>query len=167
MRSGGPAGHRGGAPGGADRQGLRGRADAGRGGRLEAIGVYPAGLPLRGIRYLDAGHRADALFRAGHGLGVRRTALHAALTQRAAQLAIPVVPVRVNGLAQHADRVSAAGIEARYLVAADGLHSSIRRACALEPPPARHAGSGCAVTTAWRRGATWSRCTGRREPRLT
>jgi flavin-dependent dehydrogenase len=38
---------------------------------------------------------------------------------------------------QNADRVCAGGIEARYLVAADGLHSAIRRACGLEPPPAR------------------------------
>ena len=106
--------------------------------RLEAIGVYPAGLPFRGIRYLDASHRADALFSRHHGLGVRRTALHAAFTQRADQLAIPVVPVRVTDFAQHSDRVIAAGIEARYLVAADGLHSSIRRACTLDPRPARH-----------------------------
>ncbi|HEY3905113.1 MAG TPA: FAD-dependent monooxygenase [Streptosporangiaceae bacterium] len=106
--------------------------------RLEAIGVYPAGLPFRGIRYLDASHRADALFRRRHGLGVRRTALHDAFTQRADQLAIPVVPVRVTDFVQHSDRVTAAGIEARYLVAADGLHSSIRRVCTLDPPPARH-----------------------------
>lgn len=105
--------------------------------RLRAIGVHPVGLPFRGIRYLDPGHRADAFFRGGCGLGVRRTALHAALTQRAAQLAIPVVQTRVTGFTQHADRVAAAGIEARFLVAADGLHSSIRRACALDAPPAR------------------------------
>jgi flavin-dependent dehydrogenase len=106
--------------------------------RLQAIGVHPAGRPFRGIRYLDVSHRADALFRPGHGLGVRRTALHAALTQRAAQLAIPVLPVRVTGFVQHTDRVAAADIEARYLVAADGLHSSIRRVCTLDAPPARH-----------------------------
>lgn len=106
--------------------------------RLAAIGVRPAGHPLRGIRYLDSRHRADALFRRGPGLGVRRTTLHAALAARAAQLAIPVLPVRVTGFTRHRGGVTAAGIEARYLVAADGLHSVIRRACALDPPPARH-----------------------------
>jgi flavin-dependent dehydrogenase len=110
--------------------------------RLQAIGVHPAGRPFRGIRYLDASHQADALFRRDHGLGVRRTALHAALAGRAAELAIPVLPVRVTGLVQHADRVTSAGIEARYLVAADGLHSVIRRASALDPPPARRARFG-------------------------
>lgn len=110
--------------------------------RLRAIGVTPAGRPFHGIRYLDASHQADALFRGDHGLGVRRTALHAALAERAAQLAIPVLPVRVTGFVQHGDRVTSGGVEARYLVAADGLHSLIRRASALDPPPARHARFG-------------------------
>jgi flavin-dependent dehydrogenase len=106
--------------------------------RLAAIGVRPAGHPLRGIRYMDPGHRADALFRHGDGLGVRRTALHAALGARAAQFAIPLLPVRVTRFTRTGGGVTAAGVEARYLVAADGLHSAIRRACALDPRPARH-----------------------------
>jgi flavin-dependent dehydrogenase len=105
--------------------------------RLAALGVHPAGYPLHGIRYLDSSHHADAVFRRGHGLGVRRTALHAALTARAAQLAIPIMAIRVTGFTQDRESVAAAGLEARYLVAADGLHSVIRRACALDRPPAR------------------------------
>lgn len=96
--------------------------------RLTALGVTPAGHPLRGIRYVDAAHQADARFRHGHGLGVRRTVLHAALAARAAALGVPVLPVKVSTFAQDADHVTAAGVEARYLVAADGLHSTIRRA---------------------------------------
>jgi flavin-dependent dehydrogenase len=95
--------------------------------RLAALGVTPDGHPLRGIRYLDERHRADARFRHGDGLGVRRTVLHAALASRAAALGIPVLPVRVTSFEQHPSHVRAAGIEARYLVAADGLHSTIRR----------------------------------------
>jgi len=110
--------------------------------RLAALGVRPSGRPLRGIRYLDPRHRAEAFFRDGNGLGVRRTTLHAALTARAAELAIPVLPVRVTEFKQDSGGVSAAGIAARYLVAADGLHSAIRRACGLDPPPARHARFG-------------------------
>ena len=106
--------------------------------RLARLGVHPAGHPLRGIRYLDPGHRADALFRGDGGLGVRRTVLHAALAARAAELGIAVRPVRVASLRQYHDHVTAAGIDARYLVAADGLHSVLRRACGLDPPPARH-----------------------------
>jgi len=95
--------------------------------RLAALGVTPDGYPLRGIRYLDAGHRADASFRHGDGLGVRRTVLHAALAARAAALGIPVIPARVTTFERHSEHVTAAGVEARYLVAADGLHSTIRR----------------------------------------
>jgi len=95
--------------------------------RLAALGVKPDGRPLRGIRYIDERHHADARFRHGHGLGVRRTVLHAALAERATALDIPVLPARVTAFAQQASHVTAAGIEARYLVAADGLHSTIRR----------------------------------------
>jgi flavin-dependent dehydrogenase len=107
--------------------------------RLEALGVRPDGHPLRGIRYLDGQHRADAPFRHGDGRGVRRTVLHAALTERAAALGIPVIPARVTDIAQHPGGVTAAGLDARYLVAADGLHSAIRRS--LEPSQ-QHADPG-------------------------
>ena len=39
--------------------------------RLAAVGVTPEGYPLRGIRYLDSAHQADAPFRRGNGLGVQ------------------------------------------------------------------------------------------------
>jgi flavin-dependent dehydrogenase len=107
--------------------------------RLAALGVTPDGHPLRGIRYLDAAHQADAPFRHGDGLGVRRTVLHAALAARAAALGIPVLPARVTAFERHAGHVAAVGVEARYLVAADGLHSTIRRVLERETP-ARPAG---------------------------
>lgn len=105
--------------------------------RLAALGVRPAGRPLRGIRYLDGSHRADARLRHGHGLGVRRTTLHAALAARAAELSILVLPARVTSVTQDDDAVTAAGLRAHYLVAADGLHSTVRRTCGLDPPRAR------------------------------
>jgi len=110
--------------------------------RLAALGVTPDGHPLRGIRYVDAAHRADAPFRHGDGLGVRRTVLHAALASRAAALGIPVLPVRVTGFTQHAGHVTAAGAEARYLVAADGLHSTIRRTLERDAPAGNVPGPG-------------------------
>lgn len=113
--------------------------------RLAALGVDVAGLagrPLRGIRYLDAGHRADAPFRHGNGLGVRRLDLHAALSARAADLGIEVRPDRVGSFTQDGAGVTAGEIRARYLVAADGLHSPTRRAVGLDPPSARHARYG-------------------------
>jgi flavin-dependent dehydrogenase len=109
--------------------------------RLAALGVTPDGYRLRGIRYLDAAHQADAPFRHGDGLGVRRTALHAALGARAAALGVPVIPARVTAFERHAGHVTAAGVEARYLVAADGLHSTIRRVLDRETPRQLRRGS--------------------------
>jgi flavin-dependent dehydrogenase len=110
--------------------------------RLADLGVFPAGHALRGIRYVDPGHRADALFRGAGGLGVRRTVLHAALADRVAEAGIPVLATRILGFRQDASHVTArcgdafGEVAARYLVAADGLHSALRRACGLEPPRA-------------------------------
>jgi flavin-dependent dehydrogenase len=110
--------------------------------RLAAIGIAPDGYPLRGIRYRDDRHQADTRFKHGNGLGVRRTVLQAALGERAASLGIPVLPTRVTGLEQYHDHVRAAGIEARYLVAADGLHSAIRRLVDRQPHAAGQPGRG-------------------------
>ncbi|HEY6480435.1 MAG TPA: FAD-dependent monooxygenase [Streptosporangiaceae bacterium] len=105
--------------------------------RLAALGVTPDGHPLRGIRYLDHARQADARFRHGDGLGVRRTVLHAALADRAAALGVQVLPARVTGFTPHPGHVTAAGVEARYLVAADGLHSLIRRTLDQGTAPGR------------------------------
>jgi flavin-dependent dehydrogenase len=116
--------------------------------RLATLGVQVPGYPHHGIRYLDAHHTVDAPFRHGVGMGVRRTGLHEALSARAASLGIEVLPARVTAFTQDdkgvsavtraADAGDAAGIRARYLVAADGLHSPIRRILGLDPPAARH-----------------------------
>lgn len=98
---------------------------------LARLGVTLDGRPFYGIRYLDPTHSVDARFRIGPGLGVRRTVLQQALRDRLADLKIPVVPERVGAVVQGPDSVTAAGITARYLAAADGLHSSIRRQVGL------------------------------------
>jgi flavin-dependent dehydrogenase len=64
--------------------------------------------------------------------------LHAALSARAAALGIEVLPARVASFTQDEAGVTAGEMRARYLVAADGLHSPIRRCLGLDPPPARH-----------------------------
>lgn len=98
---------------------------------LDRLGVRLEGRPFHGIRYLDAHHTVDARFRVGPGLGVRRTALQRALVDRLAELEVPVIPVRVETITQNQHSVTAAGITARYLAAADGLHSTIRRQIGL------------------------------------
>lgn len=105
--------------------------------RLRELGVPVAGQPFHGIRYVDgvSGRHAEGLFRCGPGLGTRRTALQSALAERAAALGVRVLPRRVDAVVQDGDRVHAAGLTARYLVAADGLHSPVRRGLGLAAPP--------------------------------
>ncbi|NAS26133.1 monooxygenase [Herbidospora sp. NEAU-GS84] len=106
---------------------------------LRALGVRPEGWPLRGITYLDAGGSVTAPFPRGlSGLGVRRTILHEALAKRAAELGVRVVAGRVERFRQRPDDVEADGFgRARWLVAADGLHSPLRAALGLTVPPGR------------------------------
>jgi flavin-dependent dehydrogenase len=102
---------------------------------LAALGVDPPGHAIRGIAYLRDGVSARAEFSSGPGRGVRRTVLHDALLAAAADLGVPVLHRHVSDVRQCADRVRADDIEARYLVAADGLHSAIRRSVGVALRP--------------------------------
>ncbi|UQA96974.1 NAD(P)/FAD-dependent oxidoreductase [Streptomyces halobius] len=105
---------------------------------LTALGVdLTGGYPLRGIRYVDGHRHAEASFRAVSGLGMRRTALHTALSRRAAELGVEVLTGKVGEVRQSDDSVTAAGLRARWLIAADGLHSPIRHALGLDLPVRR------------------------------
>lgn len=99
--------------------------------QLQRLGAKPEGRTFHGIRYLDGRHTAEARFRAGAGRGVRRTVLHAALSDAACRAGVKVVDGEVGPVTQDSTSVSAAGFRARYLAAADGLHSPIRRALGL------------------------------------
>jgi flavin-dependent dehydrogenase len=101
---------------------------------LARLGVDPEGFALRGVSYRSAGRSVDHLFREGAGRGVRRTTLHSALAARALELGAEFVDARVDSLEQDAAGVTAAGIRGRYLLAADGLHSSVRRMLGVERP---------------------------------
>ncbi|MEO7121866.1 MAG: NAD(P)/FAD-dependent oxidoreductase [Lacisediminihabitans sp.] len=119
---------------------------------LARLGVTPGGHALRGIRYLSAHRQVEHRFEgaAGHGsgtgsaalegtgLGVRRTVLHSALADRAMELGVRFVTAKVTALEQDADGVVAAGIRARYLIGADGLHSTVRSLLDLERAPSSH-----------------------------
>ena len=106
--------------------------------RLAALGVHPAGRRCAGSATWTPATvptRCSATAAAS-----ACAAPHCTPRSRpvAAEFGIPVLPVRVTGFTRRGGAVTAAGLEARYLVAADGLHSAVRRACALDPPPARH-----------------------------
>jgi flavin-dependent dehydrogenase len=98
---------------------------------LAELGIDPPGHPIEGITYRQGATVAHAAFRAGHGRGVRRTALHDALRREVDRAGVPVLPTAVTDLSQHGDHVRAGGLRARYLVAADGLHSAVRELAGL------------------------------------
>jgi flavin-dependent dehydrogenase len=104
--------------------------------RLHTLGIDPDGVDLAGIRYLSGSRMAEALFSAGPGRGVRRTTLHDAMLGRALDVGVRILPGTVTGVEQTADRVHVGGVDARYLVGADGLHSAVRRAVGLAARPA-------------------------------
>jgi flavin-dependent dehydrogenase len=101
---------------------------------LAELGIGAAGVELTGIRYCDPHRSVDAPFRSGPGRGVRRTTLHSALAEAAAAAGVVVEQDAVRTVEQRGDRVLVDGEAARHLVAADGLHSPVRRMLGLEAP---------------------------------
>lgn len=104
---------------------------------LDGLGVGVDGVPFAGIRYITDGASVDGRFRHGCGLGVRRTALHAALSAAADRAGVRRVRRRVADVRQERDRVLVDGLPARWLVGADGLHSTVRRLAGIPVVGAR------------------------------
>ena len=102
---------------------------------LLSIGVDAPGLDFVGIRYIAGKKSVEARFGAEPGRGVRRTTLHKHLKMRAADLNVKFIEGKVRDIVQSKNSVTASGIESRYLIAADGLHSTIRTQLDLEVPP--------------------------------
>ena len=104
---------------------------------LDRLGVTPRGFPLRGVTYTDGRRSVTHAFSTGHGLGVRRTTLHTALRDRAAALGVAFETRRVAAVSQEASTVTAAGITASWMLAADGLHSTVAQTVGLHLPAPR------------------------------
>ena len=99
---------------------------------LKDLGVVLEGHPIDGIRYVDGSRSVDAAFRAGPGRGVRRTALLRALQAAVLTAGVQVEERPVHDVGDGGDHVLVDGEPARYLVAADGLHSPVRRLLGLD-----------------------------------
>ena len=151
---------------GADRQGLRRGADARRPSPTSPTSACdPDGRPIAGIRYVDERHAGRR--------GVPRPAPAAACAAprctrrcrgRGRGRGRRRAAARCGRVEERGDHVLVDGEPARYLVAADGLHSPVRRLLGLDgPAPRPRAGYGLrAPRRGRRRGRRSSRCTGRR-----
>jgi len=102
--------------------------------QLHRLGAEPAGKPFHGITYIDGDRRVSGRFRSGTGLGVRRTTLHSTLVDAAKAAGVQIVHDDIVGVSQDATSVRSGDYRARYLAAADGLHSPIRSALGLAQP---------------------------------
>ncbi len=98
---------------------------------LEAMGArIQKSHPFEGIRYIDERNVAEARFRDGHGLGVRRTELSRALWARARELGVAIKEeTRVEAVIQWTDGATVAftegSLDAKWVVVADGLGSLV------------------------------------------
>jgi flavin-dependent dehydrogenase len=101
---------------------------------LRTLGVDPPGKPFHGITYIDGRRRVTGRFDCGAGRGVRRTALHAALLDAARAAGVRIEHAEIGPVSQNATSLHCSGFQARYLAAADGLHSPIRAALGLARP---------------------------------
>lgn len=100
---------------------------------LQQMGVNPIRYrPFQGIRYIDGQRTAEGLFPHGTGWGVRRTVLHEALLQRAAEMDVTLSRHRVQHLQQDAHGVRVDDYRAPFLIAADGLGSPIRKQLGMQ-----------------------------------
>jgi 2-polyprenyl-6-methoxyphenol hydroxylase-like FAD-dependent oxidoreductase len=101
---------------------------------LRHLGLNPQGNDLTGITYVSSqgSHRVQARFPDSSGRGVHRLELSSALHRLAEDLGVDRMGRRVNDVRQSDSFVEAAGVRARWLVAADGLHSPVRRLIGVE-----------------------------------
>ena len=102
---------------------------------LTGLGVaLDDGHPITGIRYLDGSRAVEAPFTRGPGLGVRRTALHRAMSDAVTAAGVPAARRAVRTIEDRGDHLLVDGEPTRHLVAADGLHSPVRRLVGLDRP---------------------------------
>ncbi|WP_341953338.1 NAD(P)/FAD-dependent oxidoreductase [Salinibacterium sp. TMP30] len=109
---------------------------------LAALGVHPSGRMIAGISYQNGKRTAEHRFSGNAALGVRRTELHRALAERAAELGVRFEHGKVDAIEQQGGAVSAQLVdgrtfEARWMLGCDGLLSAVRELVGLATRPRR------------------------------
>jgi flavin-dependent dehydrogenase len=97
--------------------------------RLEDAGAFP----FAGIRFRGSGVSVASPFPNGTGLGLRRTALHELMVQRAADAGVRLAwNTPVSGIAPEGAMLGGRLVRARWIVGADGGNSMVRRWAGLD-----------------------------------
>ncbi len=92
-----------------------------------------AGHPFRGIRFRDRDSAVEAAFPNGHGLGLRRTALHQLMVNQAIDAGVRLAwGVRVSGITPEGVIADGRLVRARWIAGADGGQSPVRRWAGLD-----------------------------------
>jgi flavin-dependent dehydrogenase len=98
---------------------------------LRALGVEVCaaeGYAVRGIRFLGAGCEVAARFPAGHGIGMRRPALHEKLVEEARACGVSLLwKTPVHGICAEGVEVAGKVVAAKWIIGADGIRSRVRR----------------------------------------
>lgn len=110
---------------------------------LEELGIDPPGIELVGVSYRNNATSVDHRFPGSPGRGVRRTVLIGALRDRAAELGIRrqrsrVTTVELESAAVCVGLADGTSVRADYLVACDGLHSTVARELGLITAQKKH-----------------------------
>lgn len=89
--------------------------------------------PFRGIRFVSADKSIQASFPEGCGIGVRRTALHRLMIERAQAAGVSLLwQTPVTGLHSEGVQLGSQLVPARWIVGADGGSSLVRRWSGLD-----------------------------------
>ncbi len=90
-------------------------------------------VPFRGIRFLSEGRVAEGAFLHGYGLGIRRTTLHQALVERAAEAGVQSLwGTCVRRIGQGEIWLGAGKVLSRWVIGADGQNSLVRKWAGLD-----------------------------------
>jgi flavin-dependent dehydrogenase len=90
-------------------------------------------IPFRGIRFVNEELAAEGAFIDSYGLGIRRTSLHKALVERAVEAGVQCLwGERVTGIGGGEAWLGARRVRSRWIIAADGQNSQVRKWAGLD-----------------------------------
>jgi flavin-dependent dehydrogenase len=103
---------------------------------LRQLGVHintGHAAPFRGIRFVYDDTKVEADFPHGTGYGIRRTALHQLLVDRATEVGVTLYwGARITGLSAEGAAIGGQPVRCRWLVCADGHNSLLRKSAGLD-----------------------------------